>query len=161
MKLSPLTLILLVCGICAGIVIGGSYLMYTNREVIVTNLIDPVIFPTITSPPITPRISIPLPPRGTDVSEYKLIVYNGSTIPSEDIRIRNLLDGEGFTSMKLGDIHESTFAATIIRYKASIPDAVREKTEKAIRARVVLAPAEQIPETHPYDILVIVGNQKP
>ena len=116
---------------------------------------------TAPTPTQTPTPSATPTPEAPNLSEYSIVVQNGSGIGGEAARLQNQLDEAGFTVSDIGNADASDYEQTVIRVKngtnSAFLTALREELAKTY---VVADGTEDLPEDEEADAVVIIGSEK-
>ena len=141
------------------VIAGGFYLYQKNlsnktvkpeetKEAIVT--ITPSTAPTVTPTATT-----------VDYSKYSLQILNGSGVPGEAGKAKELLVNYSFKSVATGNASSYDSEKTVISLKENIPDQVFSDISKTLNSTYdVESSKEVLNDSSNYDIVVTVGVRK-
>jgi len=94
-----------------------------------------------------------------NLGQYKLKIENGSGLPGEAGKVKEILVAEGFKEVETGNADRFDYQETEVKLKANLPDEVEKTIERALNDTYVLkVDREGLQSDADYDVLVIVGK---
>ncbi len=144
-----------------GVVVGGCLWFATSHKML--NLKMPTIPGIGTSPKVLPTkapspTSIPTP-KQIDLSQYKIIVLNGSGVAGEAAKVKMTLTNAGFTVSATGNASTSDFTETVISAKATVAtDALAKLTQTLVGHYIVSSHTVSLDDSQVSDIIVTIGS---
>lgn len=116
----------------------------------------PTSQPVVTASP-TPSAS---PSAAIDLSKYNLAVFNGSGIPGEANKVKNLLIAAGFKVSSTANAATYDYTKTIIKAKAAVDASVIQRVKDALSGSYLLDSTQTLTPSSANDIQVVVGSSK-
>lgn len=136
-----------------GAILGG--IIYYEKGV---NTISPEATPTMSSS-ATP-ISTPTPSATADVSKFAVAIFNGSGIPGEAAKAKELLASAGFNVVSTGNAASYDFTKTIIKAKSSVDPSVIQKLKDTLSKNYLVGDSQTLTASSANDIEVTIGSSK-
>jgi hypothetical protein len=113
--------------------------------------------PTETPSEVNPT---PTPSAEVDLEKYSVSVLNGSGIPGEAGKAKDLLVTAGFKVGSTGNASTYDFTKTIIRAKEGVDAAYVTKLSETLGEVYVVGKNETLPESSKDEVQVVVGSSK-
>ncbi len=110
--------------------------------------------PSPTEAPVTEEVK-------PDYTEYSLQILNGSGVPGEAGKVKDLLSEYEFHSIITGNASSYDFDKTIISVKDGLPKQVFDDLKEAIEESYeVESSSEKLEESSDFDVVITVGAKK-
>jgi flagellar basal body-associated protein FliL len=156
-------LIILIILSFAAVIAGGVYYYQINiaggkkadkKEVTVEKKEEQKSSPTPIQEPVKEESKV-------DYSKYTLQILNGSGIPGEAGKAKDLLKDHKFKSLSTGNASNYDFEKTIVALKKGVPDQIFTDLKDSLGTTYELeSKSEALDNTSKYDIVVTVGTRK-
>lgn len=104
-------------------------------------------------------IPIEVKEASVNLSDYKVLVQNGSGIAGEAGKVKTALEEQGFTNIIVENASSYEYKQTLIKFKESIPQKVFDLAKNSIITKYdVNFPTDVVPKDSEYDVVIIVGS---
>lgn len=98
-------------------------------------------------------------PEQVDLSAYSIRVLNGSGITGEAAKVKDALEGKGFTVASVGNAATSDYTKTVLSAKDDIAEAFLNELIKSLQDQYsVNSVVEDAPSSQTADVVVTVGS---
>lgn len=99
-------------------------------------------------------------PEALDVGKYKIEVLNGSGLPGEAAKAKDLLEEEKFTISSIGNADRLDFQKTVIQVKKTVPNEYLDKLKGFLEKSYILDDTKELNDSEEFDVIVIIGRDK-
>lgn len=96
----------------------------------------------------------------TEPANYRILVLNGSGVAGEASRVGQTLVNEGFKTPDVGNYPEGTIAQTTVKTKSSMSAEALEKVTEILSEYDVTYSSELLDDSSPYDIEIVIGENR-
>lgn len=146
----------IIIAIAAGIFIykEGTIKMNLSNQSASSSSPSTISVPTNSSPTATPT------PEVIDLSKYEIEVLNGSGIPGEAAKTKDVLEKEEFKVVSIGNADELDSQKTIIQSKKIVPRQYLDKLRSLLEKSYVLDETTELSDDQKSDLIITIGNQK-
>jgi len=149
-------IIVFVLVLIAGIIAGG-FIYYKSRvSPSDKSQVDNEVIPT----PTSAESVTPTPTAEVKMETYKVSILNGSGIPGEAGKVKDLLTKEGFKEITTGNAESYNFTISEISLKKATPDAVYQAVKKALSGYKIIKQEKALEDTSKVDVQIIIGSSK-
>jgi hypothetical protein len=117
----------------------------------------------ITTPTETPAASITpsaTPSATIDLQKYTVAIFNGSGIPGEAGKVKDLITTAGFKAGATSNAATYDYTKTIIKAKSTVDSAFTNKLSETLAKNYVVDKVQTLDSTSKNEVEVIVGSSK-
>lgn len=113
------------------------------------------------SPPLVaiPPESLTPTPVAIDISQYRIVVLNGSGIRGEAAQAQGVLETAGFRVSSTGNADSLDYQKTVIQAKKDVPEEYLNKLKKYLEQSYVVSDTIEFSETKEAEVIIIIGRE--
>lgn len=99
-------------------------------------------------------------PDEAAISEYQIMILNGSGIRGEAARVRDLLEKEGFNVISIGNSKQADYIKTVIQVKKDTSRMFVAMLKSSLEKTYTLDDVAELSENEEVDVVVTIGKIK-
>jgi hypothetical protein len=102
-------------------------------------------------------VSIPANTTTTDLQSYGVEILNGSGISGAAVKMKDLLEANGFKVVDTANADNFNYKNTLVRYKDFIPSGYRDDVERALAIGYTIQRGTDLNSNEKVDVIITVG----